>query len=222
MAIFVMPDRTMFWAGEPRGTEFMRSLPITPDHAFELRKSTLPDFVLRTWNNLIVEGLDSMGCASLRSYTISDALVDAAAFEGFDDFEGKWFDVAGHFDRVGWDVSVSPLAGADVLWEFKPKGWQHLMLDDGLMEDVRNGLKKVTIRNGRRDIHEGRLFLRGTRSGDVVDVEVDRVLVVKFRDVPIRHIRLDGANSHEEMLAVMKRFYPDMDYDSLCTVIEWK
>lgn len=203
----------------------MSNLPLSPEQALQLKKQDLPDYVLKAWNDLIVLSLDSLGRATIGNIAISAALAKAAGSDSLHVIQQKWLDVAGHFDRVGWDVSAPPenmFYHPEAEWVFKPKGWQHLMLDDGLMDDVRNGTKKVTIRKGRRMIYEGLLFLEATNSGDAIHVDVDKVMVKQFFDIPIRYIKMDGAGSHDEMLEAMRRFYPDMDYSTICTVIEWK
>lgn len=98
-----------------------------------------------------------------------------------------------------------------------------LLLAPDLMAIARSGAKTITIRNGARDIAPGPLTLvNAADSGDTLAVEVTSVSVAPFHTIDAQDIRDDGAPTHQEMLAAMRAFYPDITMRSVCTVVRWK
>jgi hypothetical protein len=99
---------------------------------------------------------------------------------------------------------------------------QVLFLARDLFEDIDHG-KTVTIRKGRRDVQLGKLrFLSPVEDGEEQlqrDVDVTYVMYCKAIDVPIDLLMDDGFEDHDDMLEGMKRFYPDFEEDTECTVV---
>lgn len=100
---------------------------------------------------------------------------------------------------------------------------QNLVIADDLVGPTAAGLKKNTIRSGRRYIVEGRLELK-TRSGilgPIIIVDVTSVSHKLAKDVTAEEIARNGFSDVEDMLSGMKRYYPDFGPLSEVTVIEW-
>jgi len=99
---------------------------------------------------------------------------------------------------------------------------QVLFLARDLFESIDQG-KTVTIRKGRRDVQLGDLrFLSPIQEGEEQlqrDVYVTYVMYCKAIDIPIDLLMDDGFEDHDDMLEGMKRFYPDFEEDTECTVV---
>lgn len=100
---------------------------------------------------------------------------------------------------------------------------QELKLADDLFPGLISGDKRVTIRAGDRDIKLGRLVFTSVDGGyDPVPVEVFTVMKCFMWAVTDEVAQVDGADTAEELLEGMKRFYPDLDWDSIVTVVFYK
>lgn len=103
------------------------------------------------------------------------------------------------------------------------KPTQTLKLADEFFPEVFRGDKSITIRKGRRDIQLGPLVLEATDgSFPSMTVRVWKVLWKPFVDLTNEEIEADGGKDHESFLLEMQRFYPDMDWRDIVTVIEWE
>jgi len=102
------------------------------------------------------------------------------------------------------------------------KDIQVLFLARDLFETIDYG-KTVTIRKGRREVQLGDLrFLSPVEDGQeqlTRDVHVTYVMYCKAIDIPIDLVIEDGFEDHDDMLEGMKRFYPDFEEDTECTVV---
>lgn len=94
-----------------------------------------------------------------------------------------------------------------------------------LAEDVFDALqygKEVTIRKGSRDIKKGKLLFYSTEEKRQKVVEVLDVQVMELKDIPIDVLQNDGFLDIDDVFEQMKRFYPDIKFNSICTVIKFK
>lgn len=99
---------------------------------------------------------------------------------------------------------------------------QSLLLADDLFPGISSGLKKNTMRNGKRDIVPGPLeFKPSSGSGQTTVVEVTAVNHCKAADVSDEDCRANGYRNRADMLLGMKRYYPDFGLDNEVTVISW-
>ena len=100
---------------------------------------------------------------------------------------------------------------------------QGLLIAGETMRDaVLNDTKKITIREGHRDYTPGPVLI----GCHLLNWATIRIII------SVRHttlIRLhpkdwiaDGCNSQEELLQMLRQFYPDLNLDSEVTVIEWR
>ncbi len=100
---------------------------------------------------------------------------------------------------------------------------QTLKLAGHLMPSAKNGDKKVTIRKDLRPIALGDLKLENAEDpNDSIVVQVFSASCVPFHLIPLEMIQADGGASHEEMMHSMRKFYPDMDWETASTVVCWK
>jgi hypothetical protein len=99
---------------------------------------------------------------------------------------------------------------------------QSLVLADDLFPGIPLGLKKNTIRNGKRDILPGPLeFKPSSGNGASAIVDVTTVKHCRAADVSEQDCRANGYRDHIDMLLGMQRYYPDFGPDNEVTVIIW-
>lgn len=100
---------------------------------------------------------------------------------------------------------------------------QNLVIADDLVAPTKAGLKKNTIRAGIRDIKNGPLELHSSSgTHPVIEVDVVEVSHKLANEVSDREIVANGFRDLADMLAGMKRFYPDFGPSSQVTVITWR
>ena len=90
-----------------------------------------------------------------------------------------------------------------------------------LMEDVVHGLKKITIRDGYRDIRLGTAFFSTPDGAHEVHILVTKVEHCALDQVSIESLRLDGFHSLAEAVEGMKEYYPEITDTSEVTVIHF-
>jgi len=95
---------------------------------------------------------------------------------------------------------------------------QRLMLAEDVFDSLLTG-KICAIRKGRRDILLGELIFESTESHRTQKVKVHTVIITELQRVPFRYVLNDGFIGYEDMLVKLKRFYPDIELTSECTVI---
>lgn len=86
---------------------------------------------------------------------------------------------------------------------------------------VLDGRKKITIREGHRDYKRGKVMLCCHLEPWAVSAEITGVRHTTLREVTEAEYEADDFMSCEDMLAGMRRFYPNMTLDSPVTVIWW-
>jgi len=101
------------------------------------------------------------------------------------------------------------------------KPLQFLKLDDDLLLAIIGGDgERVTVRQGRRDIHLGRLLFIGSKDeGLRYEVEVTEVRYVKIINVDEDVIAAEGFSNWVAFYNDMKHFYPDLEPLDECTVV---
>ena len=91
-----------------------------------------------------------------------------------------------------------------------------------LFPGIPSGLKKNTMRNGKRDIALGPLeFKPSSGRGEVAIVNVTAVKHCGALDVSEEDCRANGYRDHADMMLGMRRYYPDFGPDNEVTVIIW-
>lgn len=99
---------------------------------------------------------------------------------------------------------------------------QSLLLADDLFPGIPSGLKKNTMRNGRRDIALGPLeFKPASGQGASAVVNVTNVKHCKAFEVSEEDCRANGYRDRADMMQGMKRYYPDFGAENEVTVIIW-
>lgn len=99
---------------------------------------------------------------------------------------------------------------------------QTLKLADDLFPALDAGVKRGTVRAGRREIELGFLRLESVSGEKRRDVEVARVSFVRARNMSQADADMDGVKSPHELFDVLTRFYPELTGDSVLTVIEFE
>jgi len=84
------------------------------------------------------------------------------------------------------------------------------------------GRKPVTIRQGHRDYRPGLVMICCDIANRAVKATITKVRHVTVRQVTADECRLDGFTGRADMLAGLRRFYPDMTLDSPVTVIHYQ
>ncbi len=84
------------------------------------------------------------------------------------------------------------------------------------------GKKQITIRQGHRDYRPGTTGILCCHHLCIA-VKIDITEVRHCRLVELTHDELhdDGFLDYRDCVTQMRRFYPDMDFDSKVTVIRW-
>ena len=95
---------------------------------------------------------------------------------------------------------------------------QKLILAEDVYDALETG-KNCTIRKGRRDIKLDKLLFESLDEKRTTVVNVVMTIHCKLQHIPDEFVWNDGFTGHENMLTEMKRFYPDIQMDTECTVI---
>ncbi len=99
---------------------------------------------------------------------------------------------------------------------------QVLKLADDLFVKLRSGDKVCTIRKGRRDVGLGGLQFEGAQDGSLKErVFITSVTFTTLGSVPTETLESDGFRDHADALEQMKRFYPDIRFDTEVTVVNF-
>jgi len=94
--------------------------------------------------------------------------------------------------------------------------------DELIRESILDGSKKISIRQGCRDYQVGDVLMLCCHiepwcvMADVTDVKYS-----KLRDVTQEEYLADGFKDYSHMLEGMRRFYPDLNQESLMTILRW-
>jgi len=99
---------------------------------------------------------------------------------------------------------------------------QTLKLAPELFLALERGIKKVTIRLGQRDVTLGRLLFESTTNVDVKkSVFVRSVTLTRFIDLSPDVVQAEGAKDLDELYEAMRKFYPNLMWHDVVTVITW-
>jgi len=98
---------------------------------------------------------------------------------------------------------------------------QELLLAPKIFDELERGVKKVTIRKGRRDIKLGTLLFKETGGLREKSVEVWSVTYTYLDSVSHQDCKADGFKNYRELEKVMKEFYPDISHSTEVTVIRF-
>lgn len=97
---------------------------------------------------------------------------------------------------------------------------QSMALADDLFPSLEAGEKICTIRAGKRDFENGPLtFYTSSRNGHQVTVNVTEVRHKTLGELTDAEAQMDGASTAQEMAQALKRFYPDINADSMITIV---
>ena len=81
--------------------------------------------------------------------------------------------------------------------------------------------KKITIREGWRDYQAGPVAIYCIEESLAVEADIFIVIHTTLKDVTKEVYQADGFKTLQGMLRGLRRFYPDITWDSLVTVISW-
>lgn len=81
--------------------------------------------------------------------------------------------------------------------------------------------KKISLREGHRDYIPGKLIIYNCDNNFSIQVEITSVKHSTLAEITEVEMKADGYQSKEEMLTDMKRYYPDLTWESPMTVISW-
>ena len=96
-----------------------------------------------------------------------------------------------------------------------------LKLADDLFDGMLSGDKRVTIRNGQRNIEVDKHLTIESTNGTYpsVTVLVEMITVLRVKDLSDDFLEADGFEYLEDFIEGMSRFYPNLTEDSVVTVI---
>ena len=101
------------------------------------------------------------------------------------------------------------------------KQMQKLVMADDLMPSVLDGTKRITIRNGHRDIVEGDCEIVNVSQTQRKVVRVNSVLKTLAGEISLKDLKSDGFRNRKHFIEGMRRFYPDFAPENPATVIKW-
>jgi len=113
----------------------------------------------------------------------------------------------------------------DVQVDIKERTFQTLKLANELFEDLRGGIKKCTVRAGKRDVSLGPLIFESTDPVDDDSVFLfQEVNITEVRYTTLKYLsdevaQMDGAADAVELLGSLRNFYPDLDLNDEITII---
>jgi hypothetical protein len=138
-------------------------------------------------------------------------------------------------NKASWDTYGSELCAGDMIGKeqalekeilirkglFVEEPDQSLKLDDDLLLHLIGGDgKRVTVRQGRRDIELGNLLFIGARDNTLrYIVGVTEVRHLRMVDVPDDVVEAEGFKNWTDFYEDMKIFYPDLELTDEVTVI---
>lgn len=99
---------------------------------------------------------------------------------------------------------------------------QYLLLSESLIDSAMNGERTITIREGHRDFHPGKIILACPDLNWCKEMKIDKVRHTTLNEVTEKEYTEDGFISRTDMFERLKSFYPDLDLTSSVTVISFK
>ena len=92
-----------------------------------------------------------------------------------------------------------------------------------MMEDVRSGKKRISIREGHRDYNEGGEILIGCHINDWAELAtITSVRYTTINGLTNEELHDDGFDSKEHAIEVLSKWYEGINSDSEVTVIRWQ
>lgn len=93
--------------------------------------------------------------------------------------------------------------------------------DQRMRTAILERIKKISIREGRRDYRSGPVMLCCHLEPWAVMADIVNVRHCTLREVTKEEYKADGFENKVELLNGLKKFYPNMNLDSPVTVIRW-
>jgi hypothetical protein len=97
-----------------------------------------------------------------------------------------------------------------------------LRFSAGYLDLIRTGGKKVTFRAGRRKFRPGEIVEGKCAEGVVVPLRITGCETKPLKEVSEEEARADLFESRETVLAGMRRFYPQMTWETEISVIRFE
>ena len=101
---------------------------------------------------------------------------------------------------------------------------QSLLLanDEAMRANTLLGIKKISIREGDRDYREGPMMIVDHIVPFVVQVTVTNVRKCKLSEVTEEEYFADNFKDKDDLLSGMKIYYPNLNWDSIVTILRWE
>ena len=92
-----------------------------------------------------------------------------------------------------------------------------------LLDDILDGHKSITIRQGRRDLGPGSLvFESSDDNGRTAEVLVHSVEYTLFGLIALKDFQNDGFEDAPDALVALRHFYPRLDLASEVTIVRFR
>ncbi len=78
--------------------------PIKPDEVSDEKNKNIPEFIIRAFNELIVENWTGSSSTFLQKEAMARALSIDSTYSSQEIFKKKWFDVENLYRKQGWKV----------------------------------------------------------------------------------------------------------------------
>lgn len=99
-----------------------------------------------------------------------------------------------------------------------------LLMDNSFREDILDGFKKITIREGWRDYKVGEKVILchvNSDSGWATMAVLSDVQHCRLKEVSILDLNNDGMEDLDDAIRALSNFYDGINADSLVTVLKW-
>lgn len=97
-----------------------------------------------------------------------------------------------------------------------------LIAGEKMKEEVLNDTKLITIREGHRDYTEGPVLIGCNKLNWATMRHITSVRYTTLQEVTRDEYMADGFETKSELLTVLSKFYPDINWESPVTIITWK
>jgi hypothetical protein len=111
----------------------------------------------------------------------------------------------------------------DILFPTQKRALQALLIAGTKMRDeVLDGLKKITIREGHRNYTLGPVMIGCHLLSWATLRTITKIQWKLLKEVTDEEMFADGFISQDDMMAGLRQFYPNIGLDSPVTVVEWE
>jgi hypothetical protein len=103
-----------------------------------------------------------------------------------------------------------------------PQKRRRILFSKGYVDLIRSGRKKITFRAGRRKFRPGEMVEGECAEGVTLSLRITGCETKPLREVTEEEARADLFESKEVVLEGMRKFYPEMNWDTEISLIRFE